>query len=94
MGRQHQGMDRPGVRLVPEGSGEQGKIDETGSKIICGAPATLAVKELMMMMTVLFLWCGQRASFVVYLRRRDGPGSYINWCLTLHSIKSFAAQAD
>ena len=23
--RQHQGMDRPGVRQVPEGSGEQGK---------------------------------------------------------------------
>ena len=25
VGRQHQGMDRPGVRQVPEGSGEQGK---------------------------------------------------------------------
>ena len=25
MGRQHQGMDRPGVRQVPEGGGEQGK---------------------------------------------------------------------
>ena len=24
--RQHQGMDRPGVRQVPEGSGEQGKM--------------------------------------------------------------------
>ena len=24
LGRQHQGMDRPGVRQVPEGSGEQG----------------------------------------------------------------------
>ena len=24
VGRQHQGMDRPGVRQVPEGSGEQG----------------------------------------------------------------------
>ena len=24
-GRQHQGMDRPGVRQVPEDSGEQGK---------------------------------------------------------------------
>ena len=29
MGRQHQGMDRPGVRQVPEGSGEQGKTEET-----------------------------------------------------------------
>ena len=25
VGRQYQGMDRPGVRQVPEGSGEQGK---------------------------------------------------------------------
>ena len=25
VGRHHQGMDRPGVRQVPEGSGEQGK---------------------------------------------------------------------
>ena len=31
MGRQHQGMDRPGVRQVPEGSGEQGKMEENGS---------------------------------------------------------------
>ena len=42
--RQHQGMDRPGVRKVPEGSGEQGKMEETGCEIICGAPTTLAVK--------------------------------------------------
>ena len=47
MGRQHQGMDRPGVRQVPEGSGEQGKIEKTGCKIIFGAPTTLAVKGLM-----------------------------------------------
>ena len=44
MGRQHQGMDRPGVRQVPEGSGEQRKIEETGCEVICGAPATLAVQ--------------------------------------------------
>ena len=50
VGRQHQGMDRPGVRHVPEGSGEQGKMEKTGCKIICGAPTTLAVKGLMMMM--------------------------------------------
>ena len=43
-------MGRPGVRQVPEGSGEQGKMEKTGRKIICGAPTTLAVKELMMMM--------------------------------------------
>ena len=46
----HQGMDRPGVRQVPEGSGEQGNMEKTGCKIICGAPTTLAVKGLMMKM--------------------------------------------
>ena len=37
-------MDRPGVRKVPEGCGEQGKMEETGCQIICGAATTLAVK--------------------------------------------------
>ena len=53
MGRQHQGMDRPRVRQVPEGSGEQGKMGKTGCEIICGAPTTLAVKGLMMMMMMM-----------------------------------------
>ena len=53
VGKQHPGMDRPRVRQVPEGSGEQGKMEETGCKIICGAPATLAVKGLIMMMMVM-----------------------------------------
>ena len=44
VGRQHQGMDRPGVRQVPEGSGEQGKMKDTVCEIVCGAPTTLAVK--------------------------------------------------
>ena len=44
VGRQHKEMDRPGVRQVPEGSGEQGKMEETGSEIICVATTTLAVK--------------------------------------------------
>ena len=44
VGRQHDGMNRPGVRQVPEGSGEQGKMEKTGCKIVCGAPTTLAVK--------------------------------------------------
>ena len=43
VGRQHQGMDRPGVRQVPEGSGEQGRMEETGREIMCGASTTLAV---------------------------------------------------
>ena len=44
VGGQHQGMDRLGIRQVPEGSGEQRKMEETGYEIICGAPTTLAVK--------------------------------------------------
>ena len=48
-------MDRPGVWQVPEGSGEQGKMEKTGCKIICGVPTTLVVKGLMMMMMFL-LW--------------------------------------
>ena len=44
VGRQHQGMDRPGVRQVPEGSGEHGKMEKTGCEIIFGAPPTIAVK--------------------------------------------------
>ena len=44
IGRQHQGMDRPGVLQVTEGSGEQGKMEETGCEIICCAPMTLMVR--------------------------------------------------
>ena len=44
VGRQHQGMDRPGVRQVPNSSGEQEKMEETSCEIICSAPTTLAVK--------------------------------------------------
>ena len=42
------------IRQVQEGSGEQGKMEKTGRKINCGAPMTLAVKGLMMMMRELF----------------------------------------
>ena len=38
-------MDGPGVRQVPEGSGEQRKMEETGCEVICGAPTTLAVTD-------------------------------------------------
>ena len=40
VGRQHQGMDRPGVREVLEDGGEQRKMEETGCEIICGASPT------------------------------------------------------
>ena len=55
MGRQHQGTDRPVVRQVPDGSREQGKMEETGCEIICGAPTTLAVKGSMMMMMMMIM---------------------------------------
>ena len=53
VGRQHQGVDRPGVRQVPQGSGEQGKMEKTGCKIICSALTTLTVRGLMMMMMMM-----------------------------------------
>ena len=34
VGRQHQGMDRPGVCQVLEGSEEQSKMEEAGCKVI------------------------------------------------------------
>ena len=43
-GRPHQALDKPGICQVPEGSGEQGQMGETGCEIICGAPTPLAVK--------------------------------------------------
>ena len=42
--RQHQGVDKPGVRQVPESNEEQRKMEEIGCEIICGPPTTLAVK--------------------------------------------------
>ena len=53
-------MDRPGFRQVPEGSGEQGKMEKTGYKIICGAPTTLAVKGLIIMMMMMMILSVQR----------------------------------
>ena len=44
VGRQYQGMDRPGARIVPEGSGKQRKTEETDCEVIRGAPTILAVK--------------------------------------------------
>ena len=43
-----------GLEFGPEGSGEQGKIEKTGCRIICGVLTTLAVKGLMMMMMIGF----------------------------------------
>ena len=59
-------MVRPEVRQVPEGSGEQGKMEKTGCKIICGAPTTLAVKGLMMMMIVIQPHHGLRSLLLLF----------------------------
>ena len=53
-------MDRPGVRQVQEGIGEQNKMEKTGCKIICGAPTTLEIKCLMMMMIIPTGWLGRK----------------------------------
>ena len=55
MKKKEKKKDRPGVRRVSEISGEQGKMEKTGCKIICGAPTTLAVKGLMMMMMMMMM---------------------------------------
>ena len=44
VGRQRQDMDRPGVCQVPEGTGKQGKMEETGCNVTCGPPVTPAFK--------------------------------------------------
>ena len=64
VGGQHQVMERPGVCQVPEGSEEERKMEESGSEIICGAPTTLEVKGLMMMM---MMWQGDLCSPYLYL---------------------------
>ena len=83
MGRQHQGMDRSGVRQVQEGSGKQGKMEKTGCKIICGAPPTLKVKELMMMMIMMMMMTAcQRMDWIVYCMLENG----INFLETINTI--------
>ena len=43
VGRQHPGMYRPRVQQVPEGSGEQRKMEKTGCEVIFGTLTALAV---------------------------------------------------
>ena len=46
VGRQHQGMDRPGLCRVPGGSEELRKMEETGCEATRGSPTTPVVKGL------------------------------------------------
>ena len=106
VGRQHQGIDRPGVRQVPEGSGEQGRTERTDCKIICGAPTTLAVTGLMMMMMMMMMmmrvWRVQLGTAQLFwlaaLRvfRTQPPTSAVIWsCNTLSRCLSVCtAQID
>ena len=54
VGRQYQGMNRSNSPS-PRGQWIIEKMEETGCKIICGAPTTLAVKGQMMMMMMLMM---------------------------------------
>ena len=67
---------RLGVRQVPEGSGEQGKMEKTGCKIIRGSPTTLAVKGLMMIMMIMTPGFKGRTFKLCVLTRRD-----FNFCV-------------
>ena len=60
-------MDRPGVRQVQEGNGEQGKMVKTVCEIICCAPTTLVVKGQMMMMIMMMIVKTVKASDVHYV---------------------------
>ena len=71
VGRHHQGMDRPGIRQVPEGSRKQGKMEKTGCKIIYGAPTTFAVKGLMMIMTMMMMMIMMMMNNGRYRERKD-----------------------
>ena len=82
-------MDRPGVRQVPEGSGEQGKLEKTGCTIICGAPTTLAVKGLMMMMKSL-AGCTKSDTFpMVCAVKADNSSSAFEFEICMWGVNTF-----
>ena len=65
-------MNRPGVRQIPEGSGEQGKMEETGCEVTC-ARTTLRVKGKVEVEV-----SGEMSRALVRLRGNiDGLGKYI-----------------
>ena len=69
------------IREWIDGSREQGKMEKTGRKIICGAPTTLAVEGLAMMMMIV--------SVLSFIRRQvlliSRPVSSIFLCSSLPS---------
>ena len=81
-GKTTSGMDRPGVRQVPEGSGEQGKMKKTGCKITCGAPTTLVVKGLMMMMMLTLIRCPFHPSVTAVAPKKNKKKTTRSFCQT------------
>ena len=61
-------MDRPGVRHVPEGSGEQRKKEQTGCEIICSAPTTLAVRGQVWRGDIIYFMCVCFTIVLVHIR--------------------------
>ena len=85
-------MDRPGVRQVPEGSGEQGKMEKTGRKIICGAPTTTAVEGLMMMMMGVWVVRGEisTSDHETQYRVAQGELTHGPWSIWSDLLSSFS----
>ena len=47
--------------------GEQGKMEKTGCKIICGTPTTLAVKGLMMLLMMMIMMSSEPPTAITLL---------------------------
>ena len=60
------------IREWIDGSREQGKMEKTGRKIICGAPTTLAVEGLAMMMMIVSVLSFIRRQVLLISRRSSG----------------------
>ena len=76
-------MDRPGVCQVPEGSGEQGKMEETGSELFYGGPTTYVVKGQLFLLFFLVEARGFRKTTSQRKRQphvhfKCGPKSFFN----------------
>ena len=82
VGRQHQGMHRPGVCQVPKGSREQGKTLESGCEIICGAPMTLVKGLMMMMMMMMMMMECNKCPPLTHSSVQESP-QQLHFCLQL-----------
>ena len=88
VGRQHQRMDRPGVRQVPESIGEQRKMEETCCEIICGAPVTFRWGGSEKEPLILSLESFQLLSYFHELLTKDYPSSWNTLAWFFSSVQS------